>query len=235
MATFDYTHKGWDKARPTLLPSTGLGKVLKTYEAERVRCGNKGANWAEAFADAYKALDDVEKARLEALKLCKEKKHTKAAEYLASADPKGERSLLAAPIGNRLVNLYGTLNDEMTDLENRYDERIKNLKEAIESFKNNQISRGAKLGEKLVLDDGNLGVPKFKDQDQFNEALNPKYGLKREPGLVQILTKLQSWRERLKQIGEKRKESEELLRTLRPLVQGAQKKMLEGKDPNVFF
>ena len=33
--TFDYTYQSWDKIRPKLLKSTGLGDSLKKYEIKK--------------------------------------------------------------------------------------------------------------------------------------------------------------------------------------------------------
>lgn len=86
----DYTYEGWKKVRPLLLKSTGLGDVLKKYEAAKKELAKaEMGTILELFDKAYKAFEEVEKNRTEAIKSCGST-FAEAKKYLEQAKPEQE-------------------------------------------------------------------------------------------------------------------------------------------------
>ena len=78
---FQINYQWWDKERPKLLPSTGLGASFKAYET--AKRAFQTALTMETHQAAVAALEDVESARVKAVKLCGPAFQTEKAIFVA--------------------------------------------------------------------------------------------------------------------------------------------------------
>jgi hypothetical protein len=143
---FDYTFKSWDKLRPPLLKSTGLGDALKKYEAKK-----NALKSARALSDLMKlrgeteaALEAVEVARKQAGKSCGSLfRDCKAA--LERADSARE---LERASGYALTMLNGAIVEgakEIKDNKVKLDTRLKIAEDNLRAL--TKISKGGIVGK----------------------------------------------------------------------------------------
>lgn len=123
---FDYTYKSWDKIRPKLLKSTGLGDALKKYEAKKAALKSARAlsDLVKLQGEAVAALDAVEAARGAAIKACGAM-FADCKATLQRADAARER---ARATGYALTKLNETIVAAAAELKNdrkKLDDRLK--------------------------------------------------------------------------------------------------------------
>lgn len=216
MPKFDYTYKAWDKLRPALLPSTGLGEVLKKYEKEKAKLIDSPLVYR--FLDTMTTLNAVEKIRAEAITACgKMFKDTK--KELEAADHQGELDALTTAIKDYLV---AGLKDASTE--------IKNLSELIQG-KNTfaegllKVYKAGKATEELhkkamkfVHDEGDSAVPGISDLSPAVDGIREKKAvLKRYlPEVVDAYETIVG--DKLTKVQSLRKDLLENLKELTPLV-----------------
>jgi hypothetical protein len=218
---FTYTKKDWDKARPMLLKSTGLGDALKKYEAIKEKVKHVGQ--CGLYVDAQLELAKVEKAREGAIKECGTK-YTDAKKYLESADPKAELGFLGAFIGNHLVNYLGKARPDLDKKMERVRNRVKVLQVALpiyqdpEKLKTINPKLEAAVRQMLLEDGDDKKVSVSYETGELLEAANPKYRLKTNDALKSIVEKCAAIAEEMKTFKEVQAQAESLARELLPLV-----------------
>lgn len=137
MAAFLWTYASWDKIRPTLLPSTGLGKLLKEYEKQKAELEQlRIYDFTDYFQDSMKALEKVDKARKEAIASCGKNPLFKSAKKaLEDADVELEKTGLKHLVHQTLVEGLEKVSKPITQEVVAYKPRVTNAQETLENLK----------------------------------------------------------------------------------------------------
>lgn len=221
MAKFTYSKKEWDKARPTLMKSTGLGEALKNYEGIKDKLKSNGL--LDFYSDAIQAFGKVEIARQGAIKEAGTK-HADAKKFLESADPTAEKGFLAALIANHLINGIGKAEADLKRVTDRVENRLKVFQTALPLYKDPEKAKTvhpklAAACQQMLHEDGDNKTVKLSPSvAECAEAINPKYQLKKNPALKGVLDKCETIVDQVKNFRETQAQVERLARELLPLV-----------------
>lgn len=163
--TFQLNYQWWNKGRPTMLKSTGLGKALQEYEKVQ-------KNTAKPIVP-LRALAAVDAARLNALRLCGQNyADTRAALQAVAAITKAKNSLWNI-IDTQLAGVYKELAVYQPRLTT-----CQKIQDDLDSGKLSDAEQKKKASSLNVLLSGVDGI-KLKIGDTVTNLIQQKTGIER--------------------------------------------------------
>jgi hypothetical protein len=148
---FPYTYQWWDKSRPTVLPSTGLGAALKTYQAAKKTLGDRPL--VKNYFAATAALAKVEELREKVIrKLGLPDKPLK--KILEDADGAAERRELVALAEDKFERVAEKAEADLRTMLERNKNSIARCQERLEALEKGADPVQVKLAAEKIIGEG---------------------------------------------------------------------------------